>query len=87
MKTKKDKVIKFLNNKVLFNLRKMYGMFGQIHFSVIDIDGNTIVIKITTPHKHLNKSAISKNIRYSAKTYLLPEYKVKVVWMTYKPLA
>lgn len=37
--------IKKLNSETLFQTRKLYGMFGQINFSVISIDHENKILK------------------------------------------
>lgn len=70
--------IKKLNSEILFHTRKMYGMFGQINFSVISIDRENKIIETSFKIKQEDKyrsDQLKQNIAKSIKHDLPDELK------------
>jgi hypothetical protein len=83
----KEEQIKKLNEEILFESRKMYGMYGNIQWAVEDIIDNTLVVWISSPIKDLkkeDKQRIAENIKKSIRSRV-PNMEVKVNWRKWKP--
>lgn len=91
---KKQKLIKKLNSETLFHSRKMYGMWGNIQWSVEDIVNTTLIIKISSSNTDWgeiqtdgscipSKEQIATNIENSVKENL-PGTRVKAIWKEWK---
>lgn len=91
---KKEK-IKELNSKTLFHSRKNFGMFGNIQWSVEDIQDGTLIVRVSSSTKDWGgvqpdgrklppKEQIAENIKKSI-LHDLPGAKVKVNWEEWKP--
>lgn len=88
-KSIKDKLIKKLNEEILFYSRKNFSMFGNIQWSVEDIVEDTIIVKISSSRKDFGKpredgdrvptKKIAQNIKESIEKQV-PHKKVLITW-------
>ena len=83
----KEEQIKKLNDEILFQSRKMHGMYANIQWSVDDIIDNTLIISICSNRKDLNeemKKGFAEVITKSVQSQI-PDMKVKASWREWKP--
>lgn len=81
----KQALITKLNNEVLFDSRKMFGMHGNIQWSVEDIEGEELQVRISSSNwgKDVyspSREEIAKNITESIHNKF-PEQKVNAYWV------
>lgn len=82
MNTQEDRIYN-INNTILHNSRKMFGMHGNIQWSVVDIENDNYYIRISSPRSGIDQKQIAKNITESVLRQI-PEAKVKTEWVTWK---
>ena len=91
---KKQKLIKKLNSEILFNSRKMFGMYGNIQWIVKDIVDEVYIVQISSSNTNWgemradgscipSKKQIASNIEDSIKR-TLPTVEVKASWKKWK---
>jgi len=54
---------KKLNSSILFDLRKMAGMFSQINFTVASVEDGIITVIIRTNRTEIDRGQVIKNFR------------------------
>ena len=92
---KKQKLIKKLNSETLFHSRKMFGMHGNIQWSVKDIINGVLIVRISSSNTDWGKmradgsrvpsqEQIAENIKNSI-LHNVPEAKIQATWKEWKP--
>jgi len=92
---KKQKLIKKLNSETLFYSRKMFGMHGNIQWSVKDVINGVLIIRISSSNTDCGKirvdgsrvpsqEQIVENIKNSI-LHNVPEAKIQATWKEWKP--
>jgi|SRR3990167_365087 len=87
----KKQELEYLNQKVLFQSRKNFGMLGNIQWSVRDIISKTLYVEVSSStidgghfrSRRTVKAQISKNIKESIRNNV-PDMKVHIHWKKWK---
>ncbi len=90
----KKELIKELNNKILFNSRKIFGMYSNIQWCVEDIKDSIITIRISSSDidfgilredgsRRLTKDQVANNIKDNVYRYV-DNVIVKAYWTEWK---
>ena len=70
-----------LNQELLFNSRKMFGMFGNIQWHITDVSGDILRVQVSSQRTDIKKDQIGKNIIESIQ-YHLPKADIQLGWVS-----
>lgn len=73
-----------LNQEILFNSRKQFGMYGNIQWHVTEISGNILRVQASSSRTDIDTATIGLNIVKSIQEKL-PDARVGVHWIPWKP--
>lgn len=73
-----------LNQEILFNSRKNFGMFGNIQWHVVEVSGDTLRIQASSQRTDIDTGIIGLNIVKSIQG-ILPDARAGVHWIDRKP--
>ena len=86
MTSVKEELIELLNQEVLIDNRKRFGMYGQINFEITDIDPENLYIEVRTGPKDRKSDPIqvAANVRNAILNVLRDMLPCKMIDVDYK---